>query len=368
MADSGLNYNLRSIVQTISNISKSEIIVPARVVDIILDSSHPEFEEYGHFTAIGAIKYAVLNKNIDESNPRSLPVAFPLQSHIKHIPLKNEIVLIISSPSELLDQSPSNVKNYYLDIINLWNHPHHNAFPSSSNGEIDLGNDFKELTDINPMYPFEGDIILEGRQGQSLRFSTGISDKTPWTGKQGNPITIISNGQVTTEDGFTPITENIDVDFSSIYLTSDQQIKLTPAQNFNLFSPKPVDLYNNSQFLANSDRIVLNGRDSILSTASNQIGIKAANIYVEGTSNIYVNAQKIRFGENNMQPVLKGTDTVRLLKELLSELRSLGNVLTRSATPQTVVNLLDAGTSLIERTTSLEGRLTDLKSTKTYTE
>ena len=368
MADSGLNYNLRSIIQTVSNVAKSEIIVPARVVDVILDSSHPEFEEFGHFAAIGAIKYAIIGKNLKEDNPKSLPIAFPLQSHIKHIPLRNEVVLIISSPSELLDQSSNIVKNYYLDIVNLWNHPHHNATPSGSNGDINLGDDFKELADINPMHPFEGDIIVEGRQGQSLRFSSGIPNKTPWIGQQGKPITIISNGQISTEDGFTTITENINEDFSSIYLTSDQQIKLTPAQTFNLFSPTAVDIYSSSQFITNSDRIVLNGRDSILNTAANQIGLKATGIFIEGTSSVSINATKIQLGENNTQPILKGDDTVKLLKDLLTELRSLGTVLTRSATPQTVVNLLDAGTSLIERATSLQTKLPGLKSTKTYSE
>ena len=43
----GYNYNLRSIMQTAKNVARTEIIVPARVVDVILDDSHPEFEKYG---------------------------------------------------------------------------------------------------------------------------------------------------------------------------------------------------------------------------------------------------------------------------------------------------------------------------------
>lgn len=365
----GYNYNLRSIMQTAKNVARTEIIVPARVVDVILDDSHPEFERYGKWASIGAVKYRVLNRDIDESNSQNLPIAFPLQSHIKHIPLKNEIILVVSSPSELLDESSNNVKNYYLDIVNLWNHPHHNGFPDDTEQDIELGEDFQELADVNPMRPFEGDVIFEGRQGQSLRFSTGIPNKTPWVGEQGSPITVLSNGQITTDEGFTTITEDVNEDFSSIYLTSNQQVKLTPSQTFSLFSPQGVDLYEQSQFLANSNRVVLNGRDSIIVTAANQIGLKATDMYLEGTSNVTINAPRIQLGEKNTQPILKGDDTVKLLKDLLSELQNLGTKMLAAANAGgPIIPVQDAGASLVTKTTTLTTRLEKLKSTKTYTE
>ena len=365
----GYNYNLRSITQTGKNIARTETIVPARVVDVILDNSHPEFEKYGKWAAIGAVKYRVLNRDIDENNSQNLPIAFPLQSHIKHIPLKNEIVLIVSSPSELLDESSNNVKNYYLDIVNLWNHPHHNGFPDDTEQDIELGEDFQELADVNPMRPFEGDIIFEGRQGQSLRFSTGIPNKTPWIGKQGDPITILSNGQVTTDEGFTTITEDINEDFSSLYLTSNQQVKLAPSQTFSLFSPQDIGIYEESQFLANSNRVVLNSRDSILGTAANQIGFKATDVYLEGTSNVQVNAPRIQLGEKNTQPVLKGDDTVKLMRDLLTELQNLGTKMLAAANAGgPIISMQDAGASLVSKSTTLATRLEKLKSTKTYTE
>tara|TARA_R100000951_G_scaffold74858_1_gene63100 strand:+ start:5813 stop:6883 length:1071 start_codon:yes stop_codon:yes gene_type:complete len=356
-------------MQTAKNVARTEIIVPARVVDVILDDSHPEFERYGKWASIGAVKYRVLNRDIDESNSQNLPIAFPLQSHIKHIPLKNEIILVVSSPSELLDESSNNVKNYYLDIVNLWNHPHHNGFPDDTDQDIELGEDFQELADVNPMRPFEGDVIFEGRQGQSLRFSTGIPNKTPWVGEQGSPITVLSNGQITTDEGFTTITEDVNEDFSSIYLTSNQQVKLTPSQTFSLFSPQGVDLYEQSQFLANSNRVVLNGRDSIIVTAANQIGLKATDMYLEGTSNVTINAPRIQLGEKNTQPILKGDDTVKLLKDLLSELQNLGTKMLAAANAGgPIIPVQDAGASLVTKTTTLTTRLEKLKSTKTYTE
>lgn len=516
----GYNYNLRSIIQTAKNVAQTEILVPARVVDVILDNSHPEFERYGRWASIGAVKYRVLNRDIDESNPQNLPIAFPLQSHIKHVPLKNEIILVVSSPSELLDESSNNVKNYYLDIVNLWNHPHHNGFPDNTEQDIELGNEFTEASDVNPMLPFEGDVIVEGRFGNSLRFGStnsgtkvitkpgtpvnsseqypvkltfnsgdsntvaltsllanvnlkvqtfragktntrlstivrasesqvtnpdnlakgelaekrlenalttlnqfplinknlqkealigstsyrrGVDDPNDsrYTAEQfvevivivsgteltsptqvtipvntwstegsttGFPITIISNGQVTTDQGYEYIVEDINQDFSSLYLTSNQKIPVDSTQQFSLFAPIEPNLYEQSQFIGNSDRVLLNGRDSILGTAANQIGLKATDVYLEGTSNVGINAPKIQLGNTNTQPVLKGDDTVALLKSLISELRSLGTILTLSASPTTVVNLADAGTSLVERAISLEGRLEQIKSKKTFTE
>ena len=138
----GYNYNLKSIIQGAKQVASSEMLIPARVVDVILDSSHPEFEKYGKWSAIGAIKYRALSRQLEENTTADLPVAYPMQAHIKHIPLKNEIVLITASPSELLSESSNSTKNYYLDIVNLWNHPHHNAFPSNitspSKGSIGL--------------------------------------------------------------------------------------------------------------------------------------------------------------------------------------------------------------------------------------
>lgn len=363
----GYNYNLRSIMQTAKNVARTEIIVPARVVDVILDDSHPEFEKYGKWASIGVIKYNVLGERSRPSE-NTQAIAYPLKPHIKHIPLKNEVILLIKAASENQTNSSTSSKDYYLDIVNIWNHPHHNAH-HGRDSEPTLGDDFQELADINPMRPFEGDIIFEGRQGQSLRFSTGIPNKTPWIGEQGSPITILSNGQVTTDEGFTTITEDVNEDFSSLYLTSNQQVKLTPSQTFSLFSPEGVDLYQQSQFLANTNRVVLNGRDSILGTAVNQIGLKATDVYLEGTSNTTINAPRIQLGEKNTQPILKGDDTVKLLQDLLSELQNLGTKMIAAANAGgPIISVQDAGASLVTKATTLTTRLERLKSTKTYTE
>ena len=98
---------------------------------------------------------------------------------------------------------------------------------------------FIERNDVHPLLPFTGDVIYEGRWGNSIRLGSTArysvsSSLNPWSnyGKNGEPITIIRNGQnvnSSDDEGWTPITEDINFDSSSIYLTNDQQIPISVA-------------------------------------------------------------------------------------------------------------------------------------------
>ena len=59
-----------------------------------------------------------------------------------------------------------------------------------------------------------------------------------WDGPQGNPITIIRNGQgkQVDQEGWIPTVENINRDPSSIYLTNGQVVVLDDLKNFSLSS------------------------------------------------------------------------------------------------------------------------------------
>jgi peptide-methionine (R)-S-oxide reductase len=57
--------------------------------------------------------------------------------------------------------------------VHLWNNNHHNSQPANNiTKDIKLGGTFTENPNINPLLPFEGDTIFEGRNGNSLRFSS----------------------------------------------------------------------------------------------------------------------------------------------------------------------------------------------------
>lgn len=252
----------------ISGINKSKfndnevgmpLFIPKRVTDIILDINHPLAKEFGGYDAIGTIFYTDPVEHQGQEKPNIKDFARPLFDFLKKYPLVNEIVMVLSSVGKQHYVSNNASVDYYLPNINIWNHPHHNALPDTpyltdpdkegkiedfkmvegglvrtpnddDDYEIKLGEYFKEKLDVQPLLPFEGDTIIEGRFGNSIRFgATAIEakEKTAYStkGETGDPITIIRNGQYIEEDrdrGWEHTIENINTDDSSIILTSNQ--------------------------------------------------------------------------------------------------------------------------------------------------
>jgi hypothetical protein len=99
--------------------------------------------------------------------------------------------------------------------------------------ELNMGNTFKERDDVRSLLPEEGDVIIEGRFGNGIRFSSTTPNKkinnNSWSseGDFGKPITIITNNYNNSEGNpWNPAQEDINTDGSSIYLTSGQEILL----------------------------------------------------------------------------------------------------------------------------------------------
>jgi hypothetical protein len=247
-----LNANANNNFANANAIAQANLIRAVRVLSIVLDETHPRFKELGEWNGLGIIEYE------DVINPLpspSLPIARPLTGNFKNLPLINEVVYIIALPDTEIESISSNTIEYYINIVSLWNHPHHNAFPTTPNTlpptqqkdyiqteagnvrrvtdqstEIFLGKTFVERSNIHPLLPFEGDMLYEGRWGNSIRIGSTVKN-TPnnWStvGTDGDPILIIRNGQgVQTEEGWVPTVEDINNDDSSIYATSTQKIPL----------------------------------------------------------------------------------------------------------------------------------------------
>ena len=124
---SSLNNNLNS-TDTTSNLGNqiNELFsktIAVRVKDIILDDTYPNFEELGGWNSIGTIFFEVVD--IQNGNPPEKPIAKPLIPYLKNYPLVNEIVYLIKLPDSNLDLFTSSERYYYLNAVNIWNHPHH---------------------------------------------------------------------------------------------------------------------------------------------------------------------------------------------------------------------------------------------------
>ena len=254
----------------VGNITSPLLI--GRVKDIIMDDKHPEFKKYGGWASLGFIKFSPVYQTADPSKTVSLPFAKPISSNYTQFPLLEEIVLVIQGPSTKLTNDPNAKDYFYLNIFNFWNSAHHNGFPDLRNAsnlpdairkdyltvaegsirkirdnssDLRLGSTFKERANIRNIVSYEGDVIMQGRFGQSIRFgSTSKNKSIPnfWSAntesKEGEPITIIRNGQnkALVGEGWVPILEDINSDGSSIYLCSGQEINIQlSSTNLNSF-------------------------------------------------------------------------------------------------------------------------------------
>jgi len=300
--------------------------------------------------------------------------AFPLFANIKTLPLINEVVFLISGPSGDYSSNTGNVKYYYLSTLNLWNSVHVNPTPNpfenlnstsqnKSIAEIEAGSTnksdevdtnsfkpgtyFEEKSNIYPLYPFEGDIIYEGRWGNSIRFgSTNVvtiegntSPLNYWsvTGSAGDPLTIFRNGQnpsLSSPAQSTTI-EDINKDISSLWMTSTQKIPLEVSSQNDYLSygetkPTSVKEYSNPQIILNSGRLVFNTtQDHILLSSKRSINLNAVEgINFDTTGPIILEGSEVALGSRDAtESVLLGDSTVDLLQNLISDLSSLTKIM-----------------------------------------
>ncbi len=219
--------------------------------------------DYGSPNDIGKIRYELLYSSLSTSKSQAVSEpAYPMSGFLKQYPSVNEIVLIIVGPSRKLNDGSDKQQLYYFPPFALWGSSNHNAFPNleeladyynnyvnkpgysgnATSGSLPLGYTLQEK-DIKNLRPFEGDIIMQSRFGQSIRFGSTVpvmKDFNTWSqsGNNGSPITIITNsqGQRKTLTPFDPIVEDINRDGSAIWMTSTQEVNLEDINAFPLNS------------------------------------------------------------------------------------------------------------------------------------
>jgi hypothetical protein len=337
-----------------------------RVVSIVLDETHPRFKELGGWNGLGTIEYTLVDQPVPAN--QSYPTAKPYDPAVRNFPLINEIVFISSFPNTDIGEFTSSKIAYYMSVVGIWNHPHHNAFPQNSNilppsqqkdyveteagsvrrvtdqsTEIFLGRTFVEKGNIHPLLPFEGDRILEGRWGNSIRFGSTVTGSiNTWssTGQNGDPITILRNGQgVQTDEGWIPTVEDVNNDDSSIYLTSTQNIPLEASStSYSSYSSNPPiapNEYAGKQLILNSGRLVFNTtEDHLLLSSKQTVNINAISGFsIDSPQSVIQSNNVLLGGVNAVEPVLKGDATINVLVDLVNQLQALSIALQTSTDP-----------------------------------
>lgn len=363
--------------------------VYARVVDIILNEDHPDYESNGKVESLNGIRYRPLKSSSTEQDPSNLPFAFSIYSHIKHVPLIDEIVEIREGVSYSLETSEYFSKTYYLPALNIWNNPNHNALPDVNQNKTEavLGKDVLERDNLSALQPFSGDTYVEGRFGNSIRLSGYKHPKNILSNdtNNGDPFIIIKNSKRPSKSVLESQVEDINTDDTSVYLTSNHTVPLSPISykrsTFDRTSkveydyiPNDESRYKGRQLVAKSDRIVLQaGDDSVLISAKEAVSLVGKSVNLDSESYIAINGKKIFLGDNakikSDQPALRGADTADLLKEVLDLLIRISNdFLKITSPPQAVEFLQKLGMTIPTEVEGLKGRLGSIQSTKVFVE
>lgn len=308
-------------------------VVNARVRDIILDSTHPEFERFGEWSGIGTIRFEIVNNPIGSSNLIDLPFARPYLSNIYSYPLINEIVQIFSLPSyDININLDTNIDRfYYLLPVNVWNNNHHNVLPDEIFKEDNIrSKDFKEDSEIRQIKVKEGDVVYSGRYNSHLKYSNGINVNSPFT------YLVTGFKDNIQQDPWIPYEVNVNEDKNVIFQSNNNTLDLKLNYKFSFLSYKKLadfSTYNLAQTGIISDRVIIYAKKDIVSLHSNK-GISLSSnedIGIESKNNIQIDSNKIILGsrENAKESVLKA-DT--FLEDLKNYNQTMSTFLTKLST------------------------------------
>lgn len=396
---------IKQLPQILSKIKDG--IQNGRVTDIILNSDHPKFKTYGSYNGLGTIEFELVN--FLSGTTLSAKPFFPNTSTW---PLINELVLIFKLPYKGIGKNTSEEGYFYINMIGLWNHPHINAYPNPITntdlppeqqkdyqqveagstrkipvrriGDIDSEDQssdiplnsptnpsqdtFIERSNIHPLLNFVGDVIYQGRWGNSLRFGSTvklkleIKDNNTWseTGENGDPLTILRNGQDpnSSSEGWIPITEDVNNDLASIWFTSTQKIPLTTSNyNYTSYQSEPTkpDQYTFPQVIINSDRLVFNAKtDHILMSAEKSIFLGGNESINASTKSYIVDSPSIMLGKKEAdQPIIKGNMFLDDLAVIMGELSALCSTLSQIKE----VSAVDVNTGKVIFTDAVKGKV-----------
>jgi hypothetical protein len=236
----------------------------------------------------------------------STEFAYPLNPYIKSVPIIGEQVYLINGMGATSGPLSGGYDYYYISPTFLQRAINNNPLPKSivntaqsfnattytsqtipNNSSVEdnnqnFGKGFSEISNLSQLQPYIGDTIFEGRFGQSIRFgytpNESDAQRLPtWQSSNPNkPITILRNTQnESNKKGYDKfVLEDINKDDSSIWMTSNQKVGITPS---NRTSVSNISQFSNPQVIINSDRLIFNSKkDNIIISSKKDIAISTS--------------------------------------------------------------------------------------------
>ncbi len=235
-------------------------VFPAVVIEVCYDDSSNLWETPAD---VGKIRFKDVGNAFfftPKAESELVTVAWPLNRGISQYPVPGEQVLIFEAFGDIKLPNVGAMQklHFYASPISATHNPTYNQQPfvMTSTKTIEKGTKipisvaekrfekqlqdkqkFREGSDTKiykQLTPYEGDFIVQGRNGNTLRLSstgkTAEKDEAPWKsyGQTGDPITILrvsTDNTTNPDDQYTK--EDINKDAGSIYMCSSQNVELT---------------------------------------------------------------------------------------------------------------------------------------------
>lgn len=233
----------------------------------------------------------------------------PANLNIKTVPQPGELVLVFKGISSNSYFPVHEDQWYYLINLSTLNTVNNNYHPYFSLGKNKDENQI--IKNIPQRQPYRGDILFEGRYGNSIRLGNTHKQTSntefitrKWSGiEDGNPIMILSTYKHLDNKDVKFSTEDINNDFSSLYLTSTQKLSEFKINNTIRTTKSHTD-YNHSQLVGTADRVILKAKtDSVILDSQRSIELNTPLLYI-GT-------------ESNKEPFLHSTAVDTILRKIL---------------------------------------------------
>ena len=315
--------NVESTMRLFKQLVQSEEfyeLEPVEILDVHLDESKSSFpktsEDKPDYAFIGGILgrfvYSEQGKTIDKCKNFK-----PMNPSINNLPAVGEIVIGV----QYLGQY------YYTTQLNVFGNPNFNSqhgisrlkrkntlkslfgldTPNTDDKSAELGYYLKKTKDSRKLLPHEGDVIFEGRHGNTIRIGSDIKNEN-----EDSPNIILNVGQ--SKDEFPepkqPVEEKIDTDGSSIYLTTNQKLEFTPG----IESKVVTSPYEGKNILLSSDRIIFNTKNG------GDIGMFSHNnVSIGAVSEVVIESPVTKIGSSGAtEPLVLGDKLEAVLNDILT--------------------------------------------------
>jgi hypothetical protein len=284
----------------------------AEVMEVLLDETQLPDSNYRFFGSVKA-RPIVSGRELptDPKDIESPHIYRPLDPNIKDYPVPGEYVIVVTYDG----------MQYYTQKVNLLNAVSVNAVPGLSGFVPSIGEDLyinnPENLRIRQVEAKPGDIVFNGRYGQSINFSS-VTQTAPTIKIRAGQLIDAQKFEIDEEELYLthyqkPVAENINADGSSIWLTADPEITGSSV-DLNIEFSNAEDHTNMSkvhedkgaqdggkQVIINSDRIIFNSKQNeILGYSALGIGWSTPwSFTVDADRRVNLNSPDVQIGRGS---------------------------------------------------------------------